>query len=88
MVRTRIYLRDADDWEAVSRVHARYFGDVLPANTLIGGIQLISLGVIGEYIGRIFSEVKGRPLYLVRSLYGLESSQSEEGSDRNLSNRL
>jgi aryl-alcohol dehydrogenase-like predicted oxidoreductase/enamine deaminase RidA (YjgF/YER057c/UK114 family) len=41
VVRTRIYLRRAGDWEAVSRVHARYFGATRPANTLIGGVDLI-----------------------------------------------
>jgi dolichol-phosphate mannosyltransferase len=43
------------------------FATVLCVVLLLGGIQLITIGIIGEYVGRIYDEVKGRPLYLVRS---------------------
>ena len=43
------------------------FGTVTITILLLGGIQLIAIGIIGEYVGRIYDEVKGRPLYLVRA---------------------
>jgi dolichol-phosphate mannosyltransferase len=59
------------------------FATVLCIILLLGGIQLITIGIIGEYVGRIYDEVKGRPLYLVRSSRNLgpgagRAAESEE----------
>lgn len=41
VVRTRIYVINADDWEAVGRVHGRYFAEIQPANTLVEVSRLV-----------------------------------------------
>jgi hypothetical protein len=46
------------------------YASLLVIVLLLGGVQLLSLGVLGEYVGRIFTEVKGRPLYVVRDRLG------------------
>jgi aryl-alcohol dehydrogenase-like predicted oxidoreductase/enamine deaminase RidA (YjgF/YER057c/UK114 family) len=53
VVRTRIYLKDANQWEAASRVHGRYFGQVRPANTLIEASNLV-----GDYEVEIEAEAE------------------------------
>jgi len=43
----------------------------------LGGVQLLSLGVIGEYLGRVYDEVKARPLYVVRARVGFPPSGAD-----------
>src|SRR3954465_13763314 len=57
------------------------FATVLCVILLIGGIQLITVGIIGEYVGRIYDEVKGRPLYLVRETRNLGPEPAGRGED-------
>ncbi len=66
-------------------VFARLFGNQAffgQATTLVmvlflGGVQLISLGIIGEYLGRIYDEVKRRPMYVVNEAVGFDEPESD-----------
>ena len=50
------------------------YASLLIAVLSLGAIQLVSIGIIGEYLGRLFLEVKGRPIYVVENVY-------EKGAD-------
>ncbi len=58
LVRTMVWGVDVPGYESI-----------LMSVLFLGGVQLLTLGIIGDYLGRVFDEVKGRPLFIVRQLY-------------------
>jgi glycosyltransferase involved in cell wall biosynthesis len=58
------------------------YATLLVSITFFAGIQLLSLGIIGEYIGRIFAEVKRRPLYIIGQTVGFEVAKPKRAASR------
>jgi hypothetical protein len=61
--------------------HALFYRDLTPGwatlivlETLLSGAILVCLGMVGEYVGRIYEEIKHRPIYIVRRRMNLEES--------------
>jgi glycosyltransferase involved in cell wall biosynthesis len=64
LVYVAIYGRDVPGYESI-----------LAAILFLGGVQLLSLGILGDYVGRVFEEAKNRPLYIVRERLGIDEPQ-------------
>lgn len=58
------------------------YASLMVAVLLFGGLNLVSLGVIGEYLGRVYTEVKGRPLYIVSEAAGFGADGVEPTARR------
>ena len=57
---------------------ARGWASLFVAVLFMGGVQLVSLGILGEYLGRIYTEVKHRPLYVVQERLGFPKREAAE----------
>lgn len=58
----------------------RGWASLFVAVLFMGGVQLVSLGIIGEYLGRIYTEVKHRPLYVVQERIGFADPNTKAGA--------
>ena len=55
------------------RTYGSGFTTIIMCVLFLGGVQLISIGILGEYVGRIYEEIKQRPLYVVQEMIGFDA---------------
>ena len=69
-------------WAVVTKLldvpSPRGWASTLAVVLFVGGVQLIMLGVLGEYVGRVYDEVRRRPLYVVQARVGLDDETTRE----------
>jgi len=73
IIRTLIYGKDVPG-----------YASIMVVILFLGGLQLISLGILGEYLGRVYAEVKGRPLYVIRDSYGFKDQEESNNGINHL----
>jgi hypothetical protein len=59
---------------ALGRVDATNFTSLVILILVFGGVQLLSIGIVSEYVGRTYEEVKRRPRYVIDSASGIDAS--------------
>jgi glycosyltransferase involved in cell wall biosynthesis len=65
----------------VNGVDTPGYASLMVVVLLLGGVNLLTLGIMGEYLGRIYMETKGRPLYLVRDRFGFDDAPDQHEAD-------
>jgi len=71
----------------ISGVSVPGYASLMVVVLFLGGLQMISLGVIGEYLGRVYEEVKQRPVYLVRERLGFDALPKTKTEQSRISRR-
>ncbi|MDR0391507.1 MAG: glycosyltransferase family 2 protein [Planctomycetaceae bacterium] len=62
------------------------FPTLIVAILFLGGVQIMSIGIVGEYVGRIYMETKRRPLFVIQEKYGFDHKHNENYSEENDNN--
>jgi glycosyltransferase involved in cell wall biosynthesis len=74
-------------WLKLSGQAVEGFTTVILLLLIIGAVLMIALGIIGQYVARIFDEVKRRPRYLIREQSGSQTARLDPASDKDRKDR-
>lgn len=75
----------ATEFAAIGLAPSAGFPTIVISILFLGGVQLICLGILGEYLGRVYDEVKGRPLWVIRDSAGLRAAERMKVDERIIS---